>query len=127
MSDALTREVWEQFSDVLQDALDHGGNTHNLQDVALAILNEDAQLWVGREAILVTQIIDHPQVRMITSWLGGGDLDELVNELRPRAEEFGRANGCTRSALLSRDGWIRALRDEGYKPVARYLMKELAP
>lgn len=74
---------------------------------------------------MVTVIEEHPQERRMLIWLAGGDLDELVNALRPRAEAWARINGCQRVLIIGRPGWERALGPMGYAPLARIIAKEL--
>lgn len=85
----------------------------------------EAQFWPGISSVLITTLDEHPKAKVLTLWLAGGDLNELINDLRPAAEAWGREHGCTRSAVIGRDGWMRALRGAGYEPAARLVMKDL--
>jgi hypothetical protein len=58
-------------------------------------------------------------------WLAGGDLGEIVNELVPRAEAWGREQGCDRVWIMGRDGWRRVLRASGYGAASTLLTKDL--
>jgi len=117
--------VWLHCGRWINEALDHSGNTHSLADVARLVAADEARLWVGKHSALVTEINNFPRARVLSLWLAGGDLNELTNDLRPAAEAWGFAQGCTRSAILGRDGWVRALRGSGYEPAARLVMKDL--
>jgi hypothetical protein len=109
----------------LNAALDHAGRSHDLGDVAAMLAAGEAQLWAGERAAMVTIVEDEPRERRLLIWLAGGDLDELVGALRPRAEAWGRANGCRRVMIIGRAGWERALAAQGYAPLARLIAKEL--
>lgn len=115
---------WDRLSPLLLPALDHAG-THDLADVANLINSGDAQLWAGISSILITTVDEYPKAKVLTLWLAGGELDELVNFLRPEAEAWGETQGCTRAAIMGRDGWMRALRGAGYEPAAQLVMKDL--
>ncbi|WP_332763911.1 hypothetical protein [Phenylobacterium sp.] len=116
---------WARCAPWIGAALEHAGRTHSLADVKAMVEARECRFWAGREAAMVTEIIEHPQSTDLMLWLAGGDLDELKNELRPMAEAWGREHDCKRSLIVGRDGWVRALRDEGYSPLARLVMKEL--
>lgn len=57
--------------------------------------------------------------------IAAGDRDEIVNELRPQAEEWGRENGCVAGVVESRPGWTRALKPHGYEVSQITVRKEL--
>jgi hypothetical protein len=114
---------WARCAPYIAAALDHAGGTHGVDDVKFMVQRREARFWAGRRAALVTQIEDHPRVRWLVLWLAGGDLDELVDELRPAAEAYGRVHGCQRVVIFGRPGWERVL--TGYSPVARLIAKEL--
>lgn len=116
---------WARCSPWIDAALAHAGRTHDLADVLELIKAGDAQFWPGRGAAMVTEVTDFPRAKVLSLWLAGGDLGELINELRPKAEAWGRAQGCAQVTILGRSGWERALRDCGYEPAARLVMKDL--
>jgi hypothetical protein len=109
----------------LDAALDHAGRSHALEDVAAMIAEGEAQLWTGERSAAVTLIEDEPRERRLLVWLAGGDLGELVADLRPRIEAYGRQCGCRRMLIVGRAGWERALARQGYAPLARLIAKEL--
>lgn len=116
---------WNRCAPWLQAALDHSGNTFGLDDVRALVETEDAQFWPGYNCAIVTQIEVHPLAKVLVFWLAGGDLNELVSELRPRIEAWAAGRGCDTSLIIGRPGWERALPD--YDPIARVLSKELRP
>ena len=116
---------WARCGPWLDAALDHAGRSHSLDDVAGMVRRGEARFWPGRHAALVTVLEDDPAERRLLFWLAGGSLAELVAELRPRAEAWGRAQGCRRVLIIGREGWARALRPQGYAPLARIIAKEL--
>lgn len=118
-------EEWARCSPWIEAALEHAGRTHALADVRAMVEARECRFWAGRDAAMVTEIVEHPRSTDLILWLAGGDLAELVDELRPMAEAWGRENGCDRVLIVGRDGWAKVLRAEGYSPVARLVMKEL--
>ena len=54
-----------------------------------------------------------------------GDMEELIHVLGPRAEEWGRAHGCTMALIEGRHGWSRALKQHGWKAHQVALLKDI--
>ena len=118
-------EAWEHCAPFLKDALHHAGDTYGIADVRRLVEEDDAQFWPGRNAAIVTPLEQHPNAKAVLFWLAGGDLVELVKEIRPRIEAWAMREGCTRAYIIGRPGWERGLPD--YTPVARVIAKELRP
>lgn len=121
----MSPEDWRRASGALGAALAHAGDTHSLGDVRAMVDAGEAQAWAGRDAWMITTVETDPQERRLLIWLAGGRLDELVGELRPAAERWARTIGCRRVLIVGRPGWERALRPQGYAPLARVIAKEL--
>lgn len=121
----MTLDVWVRAAPWLDAALAHAGRTHELDDVLALVRAGEAKLWASKRAAMVTVIEEDPLERRLLIWLAGGDLDELVRELRPRAEHWARGQGCRRVIVIGRAGWERALAPEGYAPLARIIAKDL--
>lgn len=115
----------EEFAELISPALEHAGSTHSVDDVLAMLARGEAQAWIGERSVLVTRIDDHPRAKVLTHWLGGGDLEEVGRTLRRRAEAWGKEQGCDRAWIIGRPGWERELKDEGFAPAARLLVKEL--
>lgn len=92
----------------------------------LVLGTRHAQLWTGDEAAIVTAFRYFPnRVVAIEGLVAAGDLDEIRNRLIPAAEEWGRLQGCAFAMIASREGWVRALKNDGYEPHQITLIKEL--
>lgn len=63
----------------------------------------------------MTEVITYPRMRVLSFFLVGGDLEEILNEMEPKICEFGRAVRCTRVAQVGRPGWKKILAEHGYK------------
>lgn len=116
---------WARCALWVEAALAHAGHSHGLDDVLAMVEADEAQLWAGQASAMVTIVEREPRERRLLIWLAGGDLDELVNRLRPAAERWAKAQGCRRVLVVGRPGWERALAPEGYAPLARIIAKEL--
>ncbi len=52
-------------------------------------------------------------------------MSEIVGQLIPAALAWGKSQGCTFGLIESREGWVRALRGDGWEPHQVTLIKEL--
>jgi hypothetical protein len=91
---------------LLRPALEPGQEWSEVID---RIQQGHAQLWLGENAAVVTEIVGDA----LHAWLGGGDLTEL-QEMRPLIEQAGREWGCKRATVSGRLGWDRAFKPHGY-------------
>lgn len=116
---------WARCAPWIEAALAHGTGAYALADVEAMVRAGKAQFWPGRRTAAVTTIEQDPGDRWLLVWLAGGDLAELTEELRPKAERWARGQGCRRMLIIGRPGWERALKTHGYAPAARIIAKEL--
>lgn len=74
-----------------------------------------AQVWVGRQAAIVTEIAQDDRGDFYIDTLAvGGDRTEIVETLRPIAEGCAQSLGCTYAFADGRKGWQRVLGKHGY-------------
>lgn len=116
---------WTRCAPWIQAALDASGRTHDLTDVETMVRNREARFWAGANAALVTTIEEFPRRKVLQLWLAGGDLEELVSDMRPRVEDWAREQGCESVWIVGRAGWARQLSAEGYAPAACIVAKDL--
>lgn len=84
-----------------------------------------AQLWPGKTAAMVTEIVTQQDGgKVIVCWLAGGDMEE-IKKLKVQAEQFGRQRNCFKSRITARPGFARRPPDDDYKLVAVIMEKEL--
>jgi hypothetical protein len=127
MPATLRRQEWERCKPWVQAALERGGDLYAIEDVFQAVCNGDAMLWPGRKSAAVTQFIGKKNVAL-NFWLLGGDLNELLDEMRPAIEAWAKAQGCIRVMGVfgtRRRGWTKILPQHGYRPYWQALSKEL--
>lgn len=114
----------ERLSHVLAPALTRGVRTHTLTDVAARVTDGSFQLWTAAHSILVTEVFQAPQVKVVRALWAGGRLDELTR-LRDQVEAWARRLGCQEAWIEGRPGWERVHGDAGYARVAVTLVKDL--
>lgn len=104
---------WARCGPWIDAALVHAGGTHSLDDVRAMVCDPDqpVRFWAGRKAALVTEVQTWPSAKVLLLWLAGGDLEELKDVIRPKAEAWGREQGCGRVMIVGRPGWAKVLPD----------------
>lgn len=109
--------------DRLDRALDMAG-THDRNDLAEALMAGEAKLWVNRDAVLITEIVEYPKTRHCQIWLAAGLLDDVLgcwDEIRAHAEQ----EGCSKVVVLGRRGWKKSLQKLGWVETMTRFEKEL--
>lgn len=99
--------------------------THNLADVEQMIEDGYAKLWIGERSAAVTEIIQYPRLKSLHLWLCGGDMQEITEEMLPKAEEYARQQGCSRLTTGGRKGWDKVMSKHGFAPVASICAKDI--
>ena len=67
------------------------------------------QLWPAERGCLVTEIQVYPRKKVLNVFLGGGDMDQLL-DMEAAAAAWGKAQGCTMATIQGRPGWERVFR-----------------
>ncbi|MGB1223921.1 MAG: hypothetical protein ACPHCN_07235 [Mycobacterium sp.] len=117
---------WDVVAPFIEDAIARSGGGHTLADVKRRVEDgsNTTHIWPGKKSAAVTEIAWEGTKPVLNCWLAGGDLEEL-REMIQAAEVFAERIGCHSVQVSGRKGWVRALRDLGYKPVAYTVEKEL--
>lgn len=99
------------FVALLQEALRHGGGTHDLGDVLKMIDDGQAQFWHSPEtdSCVVTEIMDYPLKRVLRLSLGAGEFKASLPTLYYPLLDWGRKQGCVEAQIWGRPGWERVL------------------
>lgn len=108
---------WARCRPWLEAALEYDGGFHGLADVRAAVEAGEAHFWPGVRSAVVTQFWDFPRLKAIHYWLAGGELDEIVEQMQPTINAWGRAHGCEKSIICGRLGWKKPLAACGYEPL----------
>lgn len=102
---------------LLEAALAHEGVGRSVEDVLERIKSGDAQMWAGKAAFHITEIIIYPNRKTLHVWLSGGDMGELI-EMAPKLMAWGKSMGCSHASIEGRAGWERKLAPMGFKKQA---------
>ena len=109
----------------LERALAYAGGSHTLADIKHAVARGECQKWQGEQSIIITEIKQTPQQKILLFWLAAGNMIELRGMARG-IEEWGRSQQCDKAQLIGRRGWERSpLVLDGWKAVSIVMEKEL--
>lgn len=108
----------------LEPALKAGTDADSRADLEQQIATGRAQLWVGDEGALVTQLVRRADGSLVHFWLGGGRMKSLL-EMRPGIEAWARSFGCQFATIKGRKGWDRVFARSGYRRIGEELLKDL--
>lgn len=101
---------------------------HTLKWLDEQVLTGKVRFWRSPNAALLTEIKTYPTGAIdIHVVISAGDMREVIEILRPQAEDYGRGLGCIAATVESRMGWARALKPHGYEAHQLTVRKELGP
>jgi hypothetical protein len=98
----------------LERALEFGGGTHAVADVAALIADGKAQLWEYQDGCIVTELHCYPRRKDVHFWTISGALSDclaLEHDILPWAIE----EGCTVATACGRKGWGRVAAPTGWR------------
>ena len=104
----------ERCREWIESALEYGGGTHLFEDIVEAIAEGRMQLWPAKDSCLVTEITLFPRKKVLHVFLGGGDLDEILG-MHQSVVQWAKDQGCESLTMTGRKGWVKALKNDGWK------------
>lgn len=116
---------WGRCSGWIIAALETSPGFESIEDVERKIASTEYQLWAGRNCAAVTCISTYDRRKVLTVLHGGGDLDELLNELEPVMCKWAALNGCDGITGEGRWGWKPVCEKRGYRLAFVTMIKDL--
>ena len=116
-------DILERLRDKVQHALDHAGNTHQIEDLIDGVVEGLFQVWYHPRALVLTQIVNLPRAKICNFFIAAGDKKVILEMLLPSVESWAKEQGCDRVTLIGRDGWQRELRNRGWQNRAALVAK----
>ena len=113
----------EKCREWIEAALEYSGGTHNFDDVVEGLKSGVLQLWPTPRGCIVTEIVLYPRKRVLNVFLGGGELDQIL-DMHTDVIEWAKAQGCTALTMSGRAGWKKPLTTHGWKPQHSTYVKE---
>lgn len=115
-----------RFINLLRRALERSPEPVTEAEVLHDVQQGYTTVFADDDAILLAQIIEHGDgSKTGHCWLASGDMEKLVNKIRPEAEQWARHAGANRVTIEGRKGWVRALKNVGYAEQSVTLVKDL--
>ena len=116
---------FKKHENLLLDALEYSGGTHNLEDVAMALHKDNMQLWPTDESVLVTEVLQYPRAKHMHVFLGAGNMHGLLYTM-PYVIKQAKIDGCSKVTVTGRRGWEKVLtRLINCKPTHYWLSLEI--
>ena len=118
--------VWQQVEPLIIRALD---DSYTARDVLDGIIRNKFQLFISWEndkveSAVVTEVADYPRKRILRYVLAGGDnLDNWLEPIQNKIEEFATNNYCQAIEVAGRKGWLRKLK--GFEQKIYIMSKQL--
>lgn len=111
----------------IAQALEHAGGSHTLADIKAGVQSGMFQQWLGEHSVIITEIVQVPQYKILRFFLAGGEIDE-IEQMAPGIMFWGVRQGCVKAELIGRFGWQKtfAATKLGAKPVAVVMEVDLA-
>ena len=119
------KEIIEEKREMLQAAIDRGGNQYTFDYIVEQVISGKMHLWVCEDAIGITQFIHFENTKYLHGLFAAGNLQSIVEILTPQAENFGRRNHCDVFSLTGRSGWAKVFAPHGWIEKFRILEKKL--
>lgn len=116
----------QEYKSQIEAALEHSGGTHTFDDVKNAVEKGELQFWPGVRSVILTEIQDTPQQRILNFFLAGGNSVEL-EQMLPLVEQWGKSLGAARATLYGRKGWGKSFltKNHGWKEELVVMAKDL--
>jgi hypothetical protein len=108
----------------IEAALEYSGGTHNFEDVVSGLAEGKMQLWPAPKGCIVTEIVVYPRKKVLNVFLGGGELDQLM-DMHKDVIAWSKAQGCVAVTITGRHGWKKPLTKHGWKPLHASYVKEI--
>lgn len=118
--------VWEQVEPLIERALD---DSYTTRDVLDGIIRNSFQLFISWEnnkveCAVVTEVADYPRKRILRYVLAGGNnLENWLEPIQEKIEEFATNNYCQAIEVAGRKGWLRKLK--GFEQKIYIMSKQL--
>ena len=113
----------ERCREWIEAALEYSGGTHNFDDIVEGLKSGVLQLWPTPRGCIVTEIVLYPRKRVLNVFLGGGELDQIL-DMHTDVVNWAKAQGCTSLTMSGRAGWKKPLAPHGWKPQHATYVKE---
>lgn len=120
---------WHVVWPLIAPAVAVSGGRYTQEMVQAGLASGKSMLWAwfadgGMKAAVITEINDHPSVRICDLlFCGGREMPTWLTPMLEAIEDHARGLGCSRMAVVGRAGWERML--PGYRRTMVVCEKDL--
>ena len=107
----------------IEAALEYSGGTHNFEDIVEGLQNGVLQLWPTSGGCIVTEIVVYPRKRVLNVFLGGGELEQIL-DMHDDVITWAKTQNCSALTMSGRFGWKKPLKAHGWKAQHASYVKE---
>ena len=109
-----TEDVWLQWRDKLEDALDkYAHGTYTIEDIEGFVQNGDMLIWPTKKSMALIEVFNYPQVKCLHVFMVLGELEDVYEHMA-HVEGFAQYLGCGMISANGRTGWARHLKNKGW-------------
>ena len=117
----------------LDKVIPYTGGRYEKQDIIEGVSDRILDLWIPInketskvDGVVVTQFTVYPRKKVFTIVLCCGDnLNEWYSPLFDMLYSFADLNECNLAEVVGRKGWIRRLKDDGFKQSVWIVEREI--
>lgn len=106
-------QKFERLAPALDASLGYAIRTHTVEDVRKHVEAGLMHFWPIENSVVITELIDFPQARILNIFIGGGNADEII-KAQDDFRTWGKTLGCSHVAFLGRQGWHKRLTARGW-------------
>ena len=129
--------TWPYVKDLVQKPIDRTLGEQNLEDVYNSLIHGQTILWIaankeeGIMGVMITQIVYHPQYKLLLLSLVGAKLHTINKWLDYSWQkgspllEYAKENNCKRIEGYIRSGWLKFLKKHGFKKYNTVVTKDV--
>lgn len=99
----------------IRRALERAFDVDTFEGLCEAIAEGAVQAWGGDEALILTQLFDHPRPH-IHGWVATGNMAAVL-DLTEDILAWAAEHGIHEATINGRKGWLRVLKERGWKPL----------
>lgn len=121
-------EVYPHVYRYVEKATEVDGGRYDAANVFRLLAEREIGLWIVVDeeddeivAAMTTRITDYPNGRgMSIDWIGGKRMEEWLPAFSETMDAFARENGCSFIEGIGRKGWIKVLKEYGYRDIPTF-------
>ena len=114
----------KKFRSVIEEALFYANNSHSFDHICERVIRGDLLMYPLENSVLLCEISTYPNFKTFHVYLGGGDLQEML-DAQDLIEADGRLFGCKFVSMTGRLGWKPHFEKRGWKHSLSIYKKEL--